>query len=106
MKKFISVFFILLFLSFTITGATISITSNVFREGVYNLIDYEAILTDKIYEIQNVSTNKSAYIIVFDNNLVILQSIKLDPQSIKYDLTPLKSSYKIVIVGDGDVYIS
>lgn len=106
MKKFISMAIILLFLFSNIIGATPSITSNVFKEGVYNLSDFEAILKDKIYEIQNVSTSKSAYVIVLDNNLVTLQSIRLDPQSIKYNLMPLKSNYKIIIAGDGDVYIS
>ncbi|MFT8351568.1 hypothetical protein [Clostridium saccharoperbutylacetonicum] len=103
MKKIIFVFLIL---SFVIIGATTPITTNVFKEGIYNLSDFEALLTDKIYEVQNVSTNKSSLVIVLDNNLTTLQSIKLNPKSIKYDLTPLKSNYKIIVLGDGDVYIS
>lgn len=106
MKKFISKILISLFLSFNLIGAATPITSNVFTEGVYNLSDFEATLKDKIYKVQNVSTDKNAYIIVFDNNLIPLQSIMLNPQSIKYDIAPLKSSYKIVIAGDGEVYFS
>ncbi|MDS0527719.1 hypothetical protein NNC19_18680 [Clostridium sp. SHJSY1] len=106
MKKSFFAFLILLILSFNIMGATNPITSNVFKEGIYNLSDFEAILKDKIYKVQNVSTDKNAYVIIFDDNLKTLQSIILTPQSIKYDVTPLKSSYKVVIVGNGEVYFS
>ncbi|MBD7911449.1 hypothetical protein [Clostridium cibarium] len=106
MKKLILKFLILLILSFNLIGAAIPITSNVFKEGIYNLSDFEAILKDKIYKVQNVSTDKSSYIIIFDSNLKTLQSIMLDPHSIKYDVTPLKSSYKVVIAGDGEIYFS
>jgi hypothetical protein len=81
-------------------------TTNVFKEGVYNLTDFKGLLQDKIYGVQNVSLDKIAYIIILDNNFVILQSIELIPQSIKYILAPLKSNYKVVIIGDGDVYIA
>lgn len=81
-------------------------TTNVFNEGIYNLNDFGALLQNKIYEAQNVSQNKIAYIIIFDENFVILQSIKLIPKCIKYTLAPLKSSYRVIIIGDGDVCIS
>lgn len=81
-------------------------TTNIFKEGVYNLTDFAGLLQNKIYGVQNISQNKIAYIIIFDYNFVILQSIELAPQCIKYTLTPLKYNYKVVIIGDGDVYIS
>lgn len=109
MKRSILAFFILLFLSFTIIGSTTppnSLTSNVFNEGIYKLSSYEAVLKDKIYKIENISTDKSSYVTIYDDNFMPLQSIKLQPRSIKYDLTPLKSNYTIVVVGDGDIYFS
>ena len=109
MKKFISVFFILLFLSFTIIGPTTPpnpLTSNVFNEGIYKLSSYEVVLKDRIYKIENISKDKSSYVTIYDDDFTPLQSIKLQPQSIKYNLTPLKSNYTLVIVGDGDIYFS
>lgn len=81
-------------------------TTNVFKEGIYNLNSYGAFLQNKIYGVQNISKDKTSYIIIFDYNFVTLQSIKLAPLCTRYTLNPLKSSYKIVIIGDGDIYIS
>lgn len=81
-------------------------TTNVFKEWVYNLADFEWLLQNKIYGFQNISQNKIVYIIIFDYSFVILQSIELVPQSIKYILAPLKYNYKVVIIGNGDIYIS
>ncbi|EHJ00452.1 hypothetical protein CDLVIII_3909 [Clostridium sp. DL-VIII] len=109
MKRFILSFFIVLFLSFTIIGSTTTpnpLTSNVFKEGIYKLNTYESILKDKMYKAENVSTDKSSYLTIYDDNFMPLQSIRLQPQSIKYDLTPLKANYTMVIVGDGDIYFS
>ena len=83
-----------------------TIDTNVLKEGVYNLIDFGMLMNDRVYKVQNISKDNSSYISIFNGDLIMLQSIKLAPQCIRYTLTPLKSNYKIVILGDGDVYIS
>lgn len=87
-------------------NCTPPIAINVFKEGIYCLTSIKGLLKNKIYKVQNVSSNSISYLVLLDNNFTILQSIKLIPQSIQYNLPPLDSSYKIVIIGDGDIYIS
>lgn len=86
--------------------APTNIDSNVLKEGIYNLVDFGMLFNDKTYMVQNISKENDSYISVFDNNFNLLQFIKLLPQCAKYTLAALKSNYKIVILGDGDVYIS
>ena len=90
----------------TITRFTFSPDTNVFKEGIYNLTDLGAFLENSFYEAQNISQDKIAHIIIFDEDYTLIQSIKLNPNCPKYTLTSLKSTYKVVIIGDGDVYIS
>jgi hypothetical protein len=89
-----------------LTRFTFSPNTNVFKEGIYNLTDLEAFLENSLYEAQNISQDKIAHIIIFDEDYTLIQSIKLTPNFHKYTLASLKSSYKVVIIGDGDVYIS
>ena len=106
MKKFITTSLISLCLLFTMIGAAPRPVTNVFKEGVYRLTNFENILAPKIFYAQNVSQNKDAYLVVYDNNFLALQAIKLEPKSIKYNSVPLKSDYRIVLIGDGEVYLS
>jgi len=106
MKKFIAAFLILLSLLSAMIGAVPRPTTNVFKEGVYRLSNLENLPISKVFYVQNISLNKEAYIIVYDNNFVALQALKLEPQSAKYNLVPLKSDYRIVLVGDGEIYLS
>ncbi|OOM68609.1 hypothetical protein [Clostridium sp. BL-8] len=80
--------------------------TNIFKEGIYNLTDLGAFLENSLYEAQNVSQNKIANVLIFDEDYTLIQSIKLNPNCPKYTLASLKSTYKVVIIGDGDVYIS
>lgn len=90
----------------TITRFKFSPDTNVFKEGIYNLTDLGTFLENSFYEAQNISLDKIAHIIIFDEDYTLIQSIKLNPNCPKYTLASLKSSYKVVIIGDGDVYIS
>ncbi len=89
-----------------ITRFTFSEDNNIFYEGIYNLTDLGAFLENSFYEAQNISQGKIANIIIFDEDYTLIQSIKLNPNCSKHTLTSLKSTYKVVIIGDGDVYIS
>ncbi|WP_160686925.1 hypothetical protein [Clostridium sp. C2-6-12] len=102
MKKFIFLFSISLFLLLNITFYAFA--ANIFKEGVYKASDFN-FSSANTYIVQNVSPKDSVYILLFDENQLQLQSIRLDPKSEKYNLLPLKPDYRIVIVGNGDVFI-
>lgn len=102
MKKFILLFLISIFLLFNM--ALYTFAANIFKEGVYKAADFN-FSSENTYSVQNVSPKDSVYILVFDENQLQLQSIRLDPKSGKYNLLPLKPDYRIAIVGKGDVFI-
>jgi hypothetical protein len=104
MKKFISMLLISLCLSFFIFTQS-ACAVNTFNEGVYQVSDFNLSPENK-YIVQNISETESIYLQVFDENQIILQSIRLTPKSDKFNLTVLKPDYRIVIVGKGNVYIS
>lgn len=108
MKKFTVSLLFFLCLSFNMIGVTRSVaaptTANTFSEGVYKLSDFN-ISTDNLYSVQNVSSTDSVYLLLFDEDRLSIQSIRLEPSSAKYNLLPLKPNYRLVIVGNGNVYI-
>jgi len=106
MKKIIATSLISLCLLSTIIGAVPRPTTNIFKEGVYRLTNLEGILNSKVFYAQNISSDKDAYLFIYDSNFLALQSLKLEPKSIKYNLVPLKSDYKIILIGDGEIYLS
>lgn len=102
MKKFILLFSISIFLLFNLT--LYAFAANIFKEGVYKAADFN-FSSENTYNVQNVSPKEAVYILLFDENQLQLQAIRLNPQSGKYNLLPLKPDYRIVIVGKGDVFI-
>lgn len=102
MKKFILIFLISIFLLFNLTSSTFA--ANIFKEGVYKASDFN-FSPENTYSVQNVSPKDSVYILIFDENQLQMQAIRLGPQSGKYNLLPLKPDYRIAIVGTGDVFI-
>ena len=105
MKKFTILLLSLICLSFNMLIATPVAAATVLNEGVYK-VDELKLSPDKIYTIENTSTTNSINIFVFDKDEVIQQSIRLKPQSIKYNLIPLEANYKITIIGKGEALIS
>ena len=61
--------------------------------------------SNNAYVVQYISSKNSVYILLFDENQLQLQAIRLEPKSEKYNLLPLKPNYGIVIVGNGEVFI-
>ncbi|MVX64965.1 hypothetical protein GKZ28_14825 [Clostridium chromiireducens] len=102
MKKLILLLLISIFLLFNLTLSASA--ANLFKEGIYKASDFN-FSPENTYSVQNVSPKDSVYILLFDENQLQLQSIRLSPQSGKYNLLPLKPDYRIAIVGKGDVFI-
>ena len=105
MKKFISVILVSLFLNFNIVKAQTNPVSNVYTEGVYKISDFN-LPSGHEYIIQNVSNKDQVYVQVFNENLITMQTIRLDPSSKKYNLIPLSPDYRIVIIGNGNLFVS
>jgi hypothetical protein len=105
MKKFISVILVSLFLNFNIVKAHPNPASNVYTEGVYKVSDFN-FPSGHEYIIQNISNKEQVYIQVFDENLITMQTIRLDPSSKKYNLIPLSPNHRVVIIGNGNLFVS
>lgn len=103
MKK-LTVLSIFIFLLFNIIAIAPTLAATSFKEGIYQVSDLN-ISQGNNYTIQNTSDKDSIFMIIFDENQHELQSIHLSPKSIKYNLIPLEPSYRIVIVGTGEVSI-
>ncbi len=104
MKKFTVIFLILIALVLSTFTSTRVFAENIFKEGVYKATDFN-ISPNESYVVQNVSANDSVFLTLYDENQLIIQSIRLQPKSAKYNLIPLKPEYRIVIVGNGQIFI-
>lgn len=104
MKKFLYSFLIFLCLFINLNQLVSKAAPNTFKEGIYKLSDFNPTPENK-YFIQNIS-NQNVYVLVFDENQVGLQTFKLSAKSDKFNLIPLQPNYRVVIVGNGEVYIS
>lgn len=105
MKKFTAIFLILVCLFFNIFISSSASAASTFGEGVYQLSNLN-ITPKNRYTIQNISPDNSVYVVLFDENQLQIQSIYLSPKSQNYSLLPLEPSYRIVIVGKGEVIIA
>lgn len=105
MKKFSTLFliFLCLFCS-TIKTAPLAST-NTYKEGVYRIKTLDLTKTNS-YSIQNVSSKDSVLVMIFDERQVPVQTLRLGSNSEKYKLLPLETTYRLVIIGDGEVFIS
>jgi hypothetical protein len=105
-KKIIT-FLVFLCLSFNIFGITsyAEPITNTFKQGIYNasVLNLEP---NKIYTVQNTSKEYTMHVTVYDDHQVILEYLRLEPNTGKQNLLPIKSTYNLVIFGKGDVFIS
>lgn len=104
MKKFTSVFLILVCLLFNMITIIPVFAANTFNEGIYKAADFN-FSSENLYTVQNISSNDSAYVLIFDENQLLMQSIRLESKSASYNLLPLKPSYRVVVIGKGEVFI-
>lgn len=105
MKKFTVLLLILICLSFNIIRSIPAFAAIVVKEGFYTLDDLK-LSPNTIYNIQNNSFSDRSYILIFDSNEILQQSVRLNPQSQKFNLVAIEPGYRIIIIGDGEVTIS
>ena len=79
--------------------------TKVLKEGFYKATELN-FSPDRVYAIQNISQNNAIFMLIFDGNQNLQQSIRLKPQSQKYKLIPIQPEYRLVIAGNGEVSIS
>jgi len=106
MKNFVASFLTFLCLSiyanvYTTTAQTMTITN----QGVYRLSEANLNL-NAFQTIENDSYNERIFILILDSNMNILQTIRLWPQSKKFQLVPLNDECIIIVLGNGKVVIS
>ena len=104
MKKFTIIFLILVCLLFNMIMIIPAFAANIFKEGIYKVSDFN-FSSENLYSIQNISSTDSVYVLIFDENQLQMQSIRLVSKSANYNLVPLKPSYRVVVVGKGEVFI-
>ncbi|SHJ14762.1 hypothetical protein SAMN02745163_01422 [Clostridium cavendishii DSM 21758] len=106
MKKLV-IFLTCLCLSFNIYNVAplAQPATNTIKEGIYNTSNLN-LIQDKIYTVQNVSKDQNAHIILFNDHQEIIQYMKLLPNSEKQNLLPIKANYRIVIIGNADVFLA
>lgn len=105
MKKLTTIFLIFLCIFFSSFRSIPVSAVNTFKEGIYKAADFN-LSTGNLYSAQNVSEKGDIYLQLFDENQIIIQSLRLPPKSQKFNLFALKPDYRIVLVGMGEVYIS
>lgn len=101
MKKF-TMFLIILTCLWpnTLTFADMALKEGVYKPAYFNYSP------NNVYNVQNLSPDKSVYFAVFDENQVVLQALKLGPKSTTFNIPPLKPNYRIAVIGNGEVTIS
>lgn len=107
MRKFIVTLLTFICLSFNIYKITplAAPGANTLKEGIYTMSKLN-LSPDKVYSVQNISKDKSISIILYDNDQNATLFLKLAPKSEKQNLLPMKEGNRIVVVGDGELYIS
>ena len=105
MRRNISVILILICLFFNSLALIPAFAATTCKEGIYQLSNLNVAQKNR-YTIQNVSPDNSVYIALFDENQRQIQSIYLPPKSANYSLLALEPSYRIAIIGKGEVLIA
>ncbi|EKQ57964.1 MULTISPECIES: hypothetical protein [unclassified Clostridium] len=105
MKKFITVFFLSLFLFLNINSISSIAESKSFTQGLYYYKD-TGLTTGSTYKIRNSSPTGKAVVIVFDGNQMMQEFIRLEPNSPDYIVKPLDFDSIIIIIGGGSVTFS
>lgn len=106
MKRVAILFLIFLCLLFNIIVLTPAFAiGNIYKQGIYKPSDFNS-STSKSYRISNTSSNQLMYLVILDENLYVIEAIRVLPNSGKFDLITMMPNYKILIIGKGELYFS
>ena len=105
MKKFIATFMLSLYLTFNTIGLNFAYADATYREGIYSLSDLN-ILPNQVYTVQNISKTSGIKMLVYNENYMIIQTLRLNPNSEKIDALPLNQNYTVVVVGGGEITVT
>ncbi|PRR82504.1 hypothetical protein CLVI_16390 [Clostridium vincentii] len=104
MKRFTVLSLIFLCLIFNVIGVKpVFAISNTFKEGIYNVSDFNP-SKNEIYLFSNVSSTDKIYMIIMDENLNMQHSILLLPKSEKHITVPILPTYRVILIGKGEMY--
>lgn len=99
MKRFVGIFPILLFLLFTINTVRAVAQPKIYSQGFYTMKDLG--LSENIsYNLQNNEPYVEGLLIIIDTDQNIQQVIKIQPNSAKNPLIPIKNDYKFIVSGN------
>ncbi len=105
MKKIIILFLAFLCLSFSIIKLKPAFAAaNTFTQGIYKVSDFGK-SKNNIYTIQNIRPQDNIYVTILDENLNVIEGVRLLPKSPKVDTIPVKDNFKVIIIGKGEVSI-
>ncbi len=106
MRKLAILFSIFLFLSFSVNTLTVRAQPLNLKlsEGVYSIRDLK-LMENVTYDIQN-SSAATVFMIRIDGNQEVMESRRLEPNSIKYNIGPFKLVDKIAILGPSTATIT
>ncbi|EKQ54452.1 MULTISPECIES: hypothetical protein [unclassified Clostridium] len=105
MKKSIILFLIFLCVSFSIFKLKSAFaTDNIYTQGIYKVSNFGK-SKNHIYTIENIQSQDNVYVTILDENLNVIEGVRLLPKSPKIDTIPVKDNFKVVIVGKGEVKI-
>jgi hypothetical protein len=96
MKKFITVFFISLFLLFSINTVTAIAQPKTYSQGFYTMNDL-GLNENTLYKVRNNEPYVEGLLIIVDSDKKIQQLIRIAPNSTENTLIPLKNDYKFII---------
>ncbi len=99
MKRFISVSCIFLFLLFTVSTVTAVAQPKIYSQGFYSVKDL-GLLENVSYNVQNNEPYVKGLLIIIDNDQNIQQVIKIQPNSTRNPLIPIKNDYKLIVSGN------
>lgn len=106
MKRFTISFLIFLCLLFNITGSTSALAAgNVFKQGVYKPSDFSFSVSNS-FTVVNTSSKQLMNLIILDENLFVIEAIRMKPSLEKFVVVPMGPDYKILIIGKGDLYFA
>ncbi|WP_238883796.1 hypothetical protein [Clostridium sp. YIM B02551] len=104
MKKLIVSALIFLSMLININNVIPVSAATTLKQGVYSAKDFSFPAESEHY-IKNISPNEELFVVFADENLRIIQAVKLSPNSPKFNLITLNPNFSIAILGKGELSI-